>query len=188
MKNELINKLAFLFFICLLQFSESSDYTMIILNQTQFTEKGQFAINKKGDMIIEYSSLNSRLFYGMRKNGEGFFNGKYIQILNNVTGKRYESLNSFISLNNSEDDTQYLINLGANETIVELYDIEKDLNNESNYRMNITADILGNSVYSFVNTLIELNNGTEYFFFYIYDHTYMLQVLSFSGLNLENII
>ena len=188
MKNELINKLAFLFFICLLQFSESSDYTMIILNQTQVTEKGQFAINKKGDMIIEYSSLNSRLFYGMRKNGEGFFNGKYIQILNNVTGKRYESLNSFISLNNSEDDTQYLISLGANETIVELYDIEKDLNNESNYRMNITADILGNSVYSFVNTLIELNNGTEYFFFYIYDHTYMLQVLSFSGLNLENII
>ena len=34
---------------------------------------GQFTIRKDGVLLIEYSSSNKRLFYGLKLNGRGFF-------------------------------------------------------------------------------------------------------------------
>ena len=104
----------FLFFILLFEIIKTIEvdgYQMEIFgeNDKSYT-KGQFAVNSKGDIIIEYSIEGSRLFYGIKKNGKGFFNGEYIKKiqLNDENEKRYESQNIFISLKNSNnDDTQY---------------------------------------------------------------------------------
>ena len=42
---------------------------------------GQFANSLKGDMIVLYSESEglNRLFYGIKKNGKGFFDGNYIK-------------------------------------------------------------------------------------------------------------
>ena len=37
---------------------------------------GSFALNENGDMIIEYSYANKRLFFGLRKNGDFYFENK----------------------------------------------------------------------------------------------------------------
>ena len=43
----------------------------------QFNSKnyraGHFAINNKGDMVVEYSDEHSRLFYGFKNNGRYYF-------------------------------------------------------------------------------------------------------------------
>ena len=62
---------------------------------------GQFTIRKDGVLLIEYSFINKRLFYGLKKNGRGFFLNEATNkeiIIQNYTGiypensvARYES-------------------------------------------------------------------------------------------------
>lgn len=83
------NKLYFVLFIWLsIIFQISSDCSNgIAINETdcfndliiikQYYKSGNFATNKKGDMIIEYSNsgstrTNQRLFYGIKRNGSIF--------------------------------------------------------------------------------------------------------------------
>ena len=176
------NRFIILFFVIISKISKAislEEYSIKIFDSKFYIMKGQFAKNKNGDIIVEYSTDNSRIFYGIKQNGEGFFNGNYIKEIENVGGVRYESITIFISLNNTNIQNQYLLNFGANETIVELYNIYEDISNESNYVTAKTADILGNSILSYVNSLIELNNGkNEYLLIYIYDHEYILQKFS----------
>ena len=82
---------------------------VLTFNQKNY-RAGHFAINNKGDMVAEFSdNYNSRLFYGLKKNGRSFFdtdsNIKEIEISENseTTGEypRYESNNIFVYL---EDD------------------------------------------------------------------------------------
>ena len=66
---------------------------------------GPFAFNSNGDMIVEYSVDNSRLFYGLKSNGKYYFkdssqNGipsKEITY-NYDSANRYESKNIFVSV------------------------------------------------------------------------------------------
>ena len=184
----------FLFFILLFEIIKTIEvdgYQMEIFgeNDKSYT-KGQFAVNSKGDMIIEYSYEGSRLFYGIKKNGEGFFNGEYIKKvqLNDENEKRYESQNIFISLKNSNnDDTQYLLNFGAYVTVVELINVEGNIEQRENYIIKTTNEVFGNSIFSYVNSLIELNNNKEYLLVYFDEQNYFLKKLSFSGFNLDNI-
>ena len=151
--------------------------------------KGQFAVNSKGDIIIEYSIEGSRLFYGIKKNGKGFFNEEYIKKLQLNNKVRYESENIFISLNNNNDNNiEYLLNFGANDTAVELFNFEENI--DQNYIIKTPNEVLGNSIFSYVNSLIELNNNNikEYLLIYIYDQNYFLKKLSFSSFNLDNIV
>ena len=37
---------------------------------------GQFAKNKEGDLIVEYSSGEKRLFFGLHKNGKYYYNNE----------------------------------------------------------------------------------------------------------------
>jgi len=185
----------FLFFILLFEIIKTIEvdgYQMEIFgeNDKSYT-KGQFAVNSKGDMIIEYSYEGSRLFYGIKKNGKGFFNGEYIKKiqLNDENEKRYESQNIFISLkNNNNDDTQYLLNFGAYVTVVELINVEENIEQRENYIIKTTNEVLGNSIFSYVNSLIELNNNKEYLLVYFDEQNYFLKKLSFSGFNLDNIV
>ena len=73
----------------------------------KYYRSGHFAINTKGDLIIEYSYEQFRLFYGLKKNWELFFPNetKEIEIISdgNIDPeiiRRYESINSFVSLKN----------------------------------------------------------------------------------------
>ena len=90
--------------------------SILIFNfPNKFYRSGHFALNKNGDMIIEYSYDKYRLFYGLKKNGKYFFPNitKEIEIINtdgNSTKiQRYESINSFISLiNDTNKEKEYL--------------------------------------------------------------------------------
>lgn len=48
-------------------------FNEIILFNNKNYRSGHFAINNKGDMIVEYSDERSRLFYGLKKNVRYFF-------------------------------------------------------------------------------------------------------------------
>ena len=125
---------------------QNGNYLVEIFDSQQYM-KGQFAKNLNGDMIIEFSSEGHRLFYGLRENGKGFFDGNYIKEIYLDNQKRYESKNLFITTNSSDDNTQYLFSFGSNITVVELYDIEKDISQSGNYVTDITSNVLGNSIY-----------------------------------------
>ena len=194
MLNSLIPKIyLFLFFfliINLFNFSFEIDYNIKVFDTRKGLTKGQIANNKNGDMIVEYSSYsqtNYRYFYGVRQDGTGFFNGQFTKEIEFENAIRYESQNIFVYLNTSDDQTQYLLNFGANESYVELYNIEDNANNQ--YVVKKTAEVLGNSILSFVNSLLELNNDKkEYLLVYIYEQNYILQKFSISSLSLDNIV
>ena len=65
---------------------------------------GHFAMNSKGDLIIEYSYNQYRLFFGFKKNGKFYFPEivKEIELQSDTIDSefitRYESINSFVSL------------------------------------------------------------------------------------------
>ena len=90
---------------------------------------GHFAFNSNGDMIIEYSNDNSRLFYGLKKNGKFFFKDEqqneipYKEIVLGNSNYRYESRNIFISLNNNSNNKEYLFSSGTQESMTELFDL-----------------------------------------------------------------
>ena len=183
----------FLFFLLLFEIAKTAEvdnYNMEIFDENNYM-KGQFAVNSKGDVIIEYSDNDLRLFYGIKKNGKGFFNGEYIKKLQLNNNVRYESENIFISLKNSNnDDIQYLLNFGANDTAVELFNFEGNIGQSENYIIKTPNEVLGNSIFSYVNSLLEFNNNNikEYLLIYIYEQNYILKKLSFSGFNLNNIV
>ena len=183
----------FLFFLLLFEIAKTAEvdnYNMEIFDENNYM-KGQFAVNSKGDVIIEYSDNDLRLFYGIKKNGKGFFFWEYIKKLQLNNNVRYESENIFISLKNSNnDDIQYLLNFGANDTAVELFNFEGNIGQSENYIIKTPNEVLGNSIFSYVNSLLEFNNNNtkEYLLIYIYEQNYILKKLSFSGFNLNNIV
>ncbi len=89
--------------------SDTSCFDNIITIKKNF-RAGQFATNVKGDMIAEYSnndgnSLYKRLFFGLKKNGRGYFpdensiKEKDVKYIDTSTGYgRYESRNLFVCL------------------------------------------------------------------------------------------
>ena len=78
----------------------SSCFNNIIIFDNGY-RAGQFTIRKDGVLLIEYSFINKRLFYGLKKNGRGFFLNEATNkeiIIQNYTGiypensvARYES-------------------------------------------------------------------------------------------------
>jgi len=138
-----------------------------------------FAINSKGDLVLELSTQESnykgiRFFYGMKKDGSYLFkdeNNKSIptKIIHVKNGDkqilRYESVIIFISLKDDyNDDKQYLLSIGSNkDAVVELYDLE----NGSVSYVN-TFDFTGHKIYSISSTIMELKNGDTNLKEYIY--------------------
>lgn len=47
-----------------------SCYNSLKIFNIEYYRSGHFAINKNGDMIVEYSFNSSRLFYGLKNDGK----------------------------------------------------------------------------------------------------------------------
>ena len=136
---------------------------------------GNFAINKNGDLIIEYSTGRSRLFFGFKKDGHFFFNGEnHTREIETIISNdedvfaRYESKNIFISL---EDDInkekQYLFSISTYITLSELIDLENN-----NYTVIASENFAGNRIFSFRFSILETqkNNTNIYFLIYAYEN------------------
>ena len=143
--------------------------------ENKYYRAGHSSINKNGDIVIEYSYLQYRLFYGLKKNGRYFFPNetKEIEIVSDGSIdpeaiRRYESINSFISLvNDINKEKEYLISLSSWKTILELHDLENE-----QYSLKQTVDFTNTEkgIFSFVFQLLEvqINNQNIYFCIYIY--------------------
>ena len=179
------------YFLFKISYIYSIEFNIIEFKSKSY-RSGHFAFNSKGDMVIEFSSGNDRLLYGLKKNGQYLFEDsegnelstKKITIDNNgQNAKRYESQTSFVSLKNNTNK-QYLFNIGSDRSIVELYDLEED---KYIFKPS-TTEFLGNTIYSYSFSLIELENDEEekeYLLVYMYDKKYKLQKFSFSSFSLD---
>ena len=165
-KSSHLKNIKFIFltnlFLILISFIHSDDVKMIIFN-SQHYRAGHFAFNSEGDMIIEYSSGNYRLFYGLKKNWKYFFKDndgneiptKEIQLDNNGNdAKRYESKNIFITNNNN--NKQYLFSIATADSVTELHDFES-----GNYLIETTNNFLGNTIYSYIFSLLEFTDENQ---------------------------
>lgn len=166
----------FIIFISL-SYSSNNLNKITVFNEDHY-RAGNFAINKNGDMIIEYSYANKRLFYGLKQNGRFFFNDennnlidrKEITIINNQNSginQRYESKIIFISLKEDINNTkQYLFSTSTYITVSELYDLE---HLETPHTIvKTTSDFLGTQIFSYQYSLLELPSSTEKEYILIY--------------------
>ena len=155
---------------------------------------GNFATNKNGDIIIEFSEddgiTSSRLFYGLTKDGEYFFSNqpsftKEIDInIDEIYDDFclyegdciYNSLNLFISLkNNPNKDNQYLFSINSYYSTVELFDINDNNKNNKYFVWNF-------------NDFFKINEE-DYNFLYDYvlyevnkDNTYLIIIIPKIGI------
>ena len=96
---------------------------LIIFNDKKY-RAGEFAKNKNGDIVIEYSCQLSRLFYGIKQNGDSFFDDENgIKVIESLAqdgdcNRRYESKNIFISLKDDINKVnQYLFSVSSYKTL-----------------------------------------------------------------------
>ena len=133
---------------------------------------GSFATNEKGDMIIEYSYEQYRLFYGLKKNGKNYFpeGTKEVEItsdtLDSNTIKRLESTNSFVSLkNDTNKEKDYLMSISTGQTILELHDFEKGVYNIKESASVFNSD---NGINSYIFQILEAKIDDINYYFCIY--------------------
>ena len=148
---------------------------------------GNFAINKGGDLIIEYSKENKRLLYGLKKDGSYYFNNtdykninsKIINIDNSITANRYESKNLFIYTNDENDSKEYLFSTGT-YSVTELIDIE---NNK--YQIFNTSLMMKDFFFSKAFSLLDLskNSKKEYICIFTCNNGNNIKIFKFSFLN-----
>lgn len=93
-----------------LSINDTNYFNNIIKFNNKNYKSGKFAINNKGDLILELSDnndINSRLFYGLTKEGRYLFNNKssYTQEINiNINqqilsnNKGYNDFSLFVSI------------------------------------------------------------------------------------------
>ena len=158
--------------------SNTDCFNNIIIFNSKPYRAGNFAQNKNGDMIIEYSDENpskSRLFYGLKKNGKYFFsNESPIKEIEEIRGdknifSRYESINIFVSLEKDIDKNyQYLLSVSSYTSLTELHDL-----NSGDYKVKSTSDFFGNKIFSYEYQILEVKseNKNIYFCIYIYGTT-----------------
>ena len=130
-------------------------------------------MNSKGDMIIEYSYNQYRLFYGLKKNGKYYFPEiiKEIEIksdsIDSTLLNRYESVNSFVSLvNDFNKEKEYLLSISSYKTILELHDFENNI-----YEIAKAENFFHSSegIFSYIFPFLELKNvNKENFYFCIF--------------------
>ena len=137
-------------------------------------------------MIALYSTGNYRILFGLKKNGEYYFeNENHVKEFevdgNGQTLNRYESRSIFINTNNPNDNKQYLFNMGRQESVTELYDIDSE---DNYYIYKPDSLILGHKLYPFTFPLFELFNN-EYLITYLFYSYLYVKKISFSSYSLE---
>ena len=159
---------------------------------------GHFAMNSKGDLILEYSYNQYRLFLGFKSNGKFYFPEmtKEIELKSNKINssfiRRYESINSFISfMDDSIKQKEFLLSISSYITILELYDFE---DGNDSYKITESVNFFNNSlgIFSYVFQILEakINDNNIYFCIYVIykNRPYMyIKKLGFSNFNLEEV-
>ena len=147
----------------LLENSECFNNILVINNLAY--RAGHFAKKKNGDIIIEYSTTEKRLFYGLYQNGSNYFENENNFKEKSITGimykdflyqGRYESINLFVStISDINKEKEYLFSLSSYKTLMEIYDIENDI-----IHINITEEVFQNGIFSYQFSLFEskINN------------------------------
>ena len=136
---------------------------------------GKGCVNKKGDLIIEFSlnpgESESRLFYGLKKNGRYYFPGEpvYKQIdsiscstCDNKYKGRFESKNLFVSLKDDiYKNKQYLFSMSSYKSATALFDLENE--NITYYAWN-TINFFGfdKQIFSYEYSLFEIEDTNTY--------------------------
>ena len=157
-KHFLIKSFTFIISILIAKIStiqSAGILTNITYFDSQTFREGHFTQNKDGDMILEYSSGIYRLFFGLKKDGNSFYDNenhyKIIKIKNEVT-ERKESNIIFVYLKDDINKTkQYLLSISSSNS--ELHDLETD-----DYSITETKNILGEEIYSYNIKLFNFEN------------------------------
>ena len=149
-------------------------------------------MNSKGDIIIEYSYDQYRLFYGLRGNGTLYFSEgtKEIEIISDTINsnilKRYESINFFVSfMDDINKENEYLMSISSYITILELHDFQND-----QYSLREATNFVDKpaGIYSYIFQVLEakINSQIYYFLIHIYkignnndQYNYKLAILKF---------
>ena len=165
---------------------------ILVFNSNHY-RAGHFAFNSNGDMVIEYSYSDSRLFYGLKKNGKFFFRDEQQNeistkeiFLGNSNYLRYESRNAFISLKNDNNNKEYLFGSGTEQTFTELFDLDNlDINN---CKLKATNEYLSNTIFSYTFSLLTFDDSKEYLIIYLSEsnNNVIIQKLSFSSFEINN--
>ena len=159
-----------------LSINDTNYFNNIIKFNNKNYKSGKFTINNKGDLILELSDnndINSRLFYGLTKEGRYLFNNKssYTQEINiNINqqilsnNKGYNDFSLFVSIyNNSNINKQYLFSINSNYPLVELFDLN-DKSNE-NYIWSLYEFFGMNSIdynFEYKYSLFEIKDESSY--------------------------
>ena len=149
---------------------------LLIFNNKKY-RAGHFATKKNGDLIIEFSEDNhrfncSRLFYGLKRDGQYYFDNNMPTYELNITGGnivnvgRYESRNLFVSLEN-DDGNEYLFSVSSYHSVVELH---KSTNQFDENYIWTAKNFFGFSedyIYSYEFSLFEINSESTYIIVFI---------------------
>ena len=130
-----INSYVFLFFIFLILYEIPFTYSeaSILEFEAYHYRAGHFAVSSKGDLVVEYSRDNHRLFFGLKKDGNLFFEDENHDLVptkefhfgsEDMICQRYESQNMFVT--NNANGEEYLFSLGVSSSYSELHDLDKD--------------------------------------------------------------
>ena len=191
--NNYFNFVIFIFLITISSLNSIELNNIIVINSRHY-RAGSFAFNSNGDMVIEYSYQNFRLFYGLKKNGKGYFKNnnnnietefKEITIADDSnSNKRFESRSLFISLENDESNNQYYFNIGTDVSITELINLDT-----GNYITKGTNDFLGHTVYSYAFSLLSVESKKYFLIFLSKESNFNCKIeqISFSSFSFDNV-
>ena len=172
-----------------LSFSKEGLLNNIIFINSKHYRAGSFAFNSNGDMVIEYSYHNFRLFYGLKKNGKGYFKDsnnnetsfKEISIENDETNnRRFESKSLFVHLVNDSSKKEYYFSTGSDESITELINLET-----GEYKIIGTSTFFGYKIYSFAFSLLSNENQNLYFAIFLTESNKNCEIKKLSFTNFE---
>ena len=165
--------------------------------ENKYYRAGHFSMNSKGDLIIEYSYLQYRLFFGLKKNGKFYFPEMVKEIelqsdtIDSEVIRRYESTNSFVSLmTDTNKQKEYLFSISSWKTVLELYNLENENDSydmlESTYFTNLDTGI-----HSYIFQILEkkINGNNTYFCIYVSDSSegFFIRKFGFSSFNFRTI-
>ena len=129
--------------------------------ENKYYRTGHFAMNSKGDLIIEYSHLQYRLFFGFKKKGKFYYPEmtKEIELQSDTIDpqdiRRYESTNYFVSLKNDiNKQKEYLLSISSWITVLELYDLE-NINDPYDILESTNFTNLNKGIHSYIFQILE---------------------------------
>jgi hypothetical protein len=129
--------------------SNDQCFNNILILDNKNYQANNFARNKNGDLVIEFSEDNeissSRLFYGLTKDGRYFFKNQSsytyeLNIDNEILedfgyyhfDSNYKTTNLFVSIKNDPNKgNQYLFSINSYYSTVELYNFNNDSNDNN---------------------------------------------------------